>query len=580
MDLSSIFHTTIKKSVNLQGKTSLQPGQIVFGKINRLFPNQTAEVQIGNQKWIAKLEIPLSAGEKYWFQVQAGEGKLNLKVLSEGKGMGSGDAKSLAGVLIQLGLPATKENLEIIGHMVKEQIPVTKEFIAAASEWLKNLGDGSNGLETIKMAALRNIPPSGEILSSLHMLKEEKPLHLLISETLASLDSSAGKDSEEQLEKVLKSFISPSATEKAKEGLPALLREWLNSGKLDSVSLQVLQKTGFVSEKIPLNKMDSLISDAGGTDPLLLAKFEGGEKAKLLDPKTLPGEIKSFLNSLLGTDDDSSNSNKEVIHNRAEQVLKMLGADSNAVSEAERKLAVLILQLSENGKEEPEKGLAELLLKNNVPDWGQGKETAQHLKQLLSLLGYGYEKDLATLGSSQEPKRESEALKPLLIQYLNDHKATGQNEAAQQLLQRITGLQLLSSDNSPMVQYLTQVPIQFWDKTTDLTIQWSGRKQDDGKIDPNYCRVMFYLDLEKLGNTTIDMQVQNRVMRIAVSSENKAVKEVAVPFIKLLKNKLKEMEYHLSAISFDAGNEQAKEKQKGILSSYKSESYGGVDFRI
>jgi hypothetical protein len=91
---------------------------------------------------------------------------------------------------------------------------------------------------------------------------------------------------------------------------------------------------------------------------------------------------------------------------------------------------------------------------------------------------------------------------------------------------------------------------------------------------------LFYLDLEKLGNTTIDMQVQNRVMRIAVSSENKAVKEAAVPFIKPLKNKLKEMEYHLSAISFDAGNEQAKEKQKGILSSYKSESYGGVDFRI
>ncbi|NHM29777.1 hypothetical protein [Neobacillus terrae] len=574
MDLSRIFHTTIQKSVNLQGKASLQPGQIVFGKINRLFPNQTAEVQIGNQKWIAKLEIPLSAGEKYWFQVQTGEGKLNLKVLYEGNGIGSGDAKSLEGVLIQLGLPASKENLEIIGYMVKEQIPVTKEFVAAASEWLKNLDDGSNGLETIKMAALKNIPASGEILSSLHMLKEEKPLHLLISETLASLDSSAGKDSAEQLEKVLKSFISPSTVEKARDGLPILMREWLNSGKLDSASLQVLQETGFVPDKIPLNKMSLL------DNHLLLGKFESGETAELLDPKTLPGEIKNLLNSLLGTDDDSSESNKEVIHNRTVQVLKMLGADSNTVSGAERKLADLIQQISENGNEELEQGLAELLLKNNVPDWGKGKEAAHHLKQLLALLGYGYEKDLASLGSRQEPKMESDALKPLLIQYLNDHKGTGQDEAAQHLLQRITGMQLLSSDNSPMVQYLTQIPIQFWNRTTDLTIQWSGRKQDDGKIDPNYCRVLFYLDLEKLGNTTIDMQVQNRVMRIAVSSENKAIKEAAAPFIKPLKNKLKVMEYHLSAISFDYGDEQVKEKQKGILSSYKSESYGGVDFRI
>ncbi|MDP1417945.1 hypothetical protein Q8G35_05930 [Peribacillus simplex] len=49
----------------------MKNGQILFGKVNKVFPNQTAEVQISHQKMIATLDIPLRTGEKYWFQVPA-----------------------------------------------------------------------------------------------------------------------------------------------------------------------------------------------------------------------------------------------------------------------------------------------------------------------------------------------------------------------------------------------------------------------------------------------------------------------------------------------------------------------------
>ena len=49
----------------------LNEGQMFHGQIKQLFPGQMAEVQIGGQKVIAKLEVPMKAGDSYYFQVNA-----------------------------------------------------------------------------------------------------------------------------------------------------------------------------------------------------------------------------------------------------------------------------------------------------------------------------------------------------------------------------------------------------------------------------------------------------------------------------------------------------------------------------
>ena len=49
----------VSSPIEIQGTASLKNGQILFGKVNKVFPNQTAEVQIGHQKMIAALDIPL-----------------------------------------------------------------------------------------------------------------------------------------------------------------------------------------------------------------------------------------------------------------------------------------------------------------------------------------------------------------------------------------------------------------------------------------------------------------------------------------------------------------------------------------
>ena len=54
----------------------------------------------------------------------------------------------------------------------------------------------------------------------------------------------------------------------------------------------------------------------------------------------------------------------------------------------------------------------------------------------------------------------------------------------------------------------------------DATLQWNGRMKDNGKIDANYARVLFYLQMASMQETVIDMQVQNRVVTVTVFNEN------------------------------------------------------------
>ena len=47
-----------------------------------------------------------------------------------------------------------------------------------------------------------------------------------------------------------------------------------------------------------------------------------------------------------------------------------------------------------------------------------------------------------------------------------------------------------------------------------LHLEWNGRMKENGKIDSEFARIMFYLQLDTLEETVVDMQVQNRIVTI------------------------------------------------------------------
>jgi len=114
-------------------------------------------------------------------------------------------------------------------------------------------------------------------------------------------------------------------------------------------------------------------------------------------------------------------------------------------------------------------------------------------------------------------------------------------------------------------------------------MQWSGRKKKNGSIDPTYCRVLFYLQLENIRETVIDVVVQNSIMKVTILNEQASVlKIVSQSFLAQMKKKLSEAGYQISSISFEKPTSlrssilNAQEKN-GI---YETISYNGVDIKI
>lgn len=70
MNFSSFnaIQTNNSQQITANQPLTLKQDQVLHGTIKQLYPNQMAEVQVGNQKFMAKLEVPLKQGDAHFFK--------------------------------------------------------------------------------------------------------------------------------------------------------------------------------------------------------------------------------------------------------------------------------------------------------------------------------------------------------------------------------------------------------------------------------------------------------------------------------------------------------------------------------
>lgn len=610
---------------------SFQPGQIINGKVNKLFPNQTAEVVIGNQKLIAQLEAPLAANDRYWFQVQHGEGKVFLRVLQAAEGLSGDKGGSLEGVLRQLTIHPNKDHLELLRFFIKEQLPISKDGLLSSFNWLESSGRSKENYEVIKQVALKNLPLTNHTFNAVRETVHSESMNT----TLEKLFGLLGKESLSETGKQLLGVVYDiSVNEKKKlsdQAVTQLLKTWLNGSKQGESrdALAILQKVQFIStieEEVILRQVaQRIIEDSpqaknfhvnSSKDFTLIQELihthQSGKqsefttllqqllssKNKLADhhllqqlkqvknsgtpityEKTLNLVLKDWMLQQLHESDGKN------LKNVSHQLLLLLGSNTNQNQYDSLSQVLLDSKKVMTGTTQSEQALLTKIsttLASELTDWENGRFVSEHLKQLVKTLGFTHEKDVVSfLKAPDGPVNdESTTLKSLLIKYLNENPPLPLKEVSEKLLNKITGMQLLSQELGPMQQYITQVPLAFWNQTVDLTLQWSGRRQENGEIDPNYCRVLFYLELEFLNETIIDLQVQNRIINITVVNDTESIKSLASPFINVLKESLSALNYKLSSVDFEKTTTQKKQKPFLYNKIYHSSTYSGVDFRI
>lgn len=208
------------------------------------------------------------------------------------------------------------------------------------------------------------------------------------------------------------------------------------------------------------------------------------------------------------------------------------------------------------------------------------KQLQQSLINIISIKQF--ELDSVNGLTIKEVSKDLQAFREMLLVVSKEGEVGGLvKDQIDSLIQRLNGQTLLQQELGPTSQMITQIPL-FALNNTDLTIQWNGKKQENGTIDPSFCRIIFFLQLPILKETLVDVQIQNRVMTITITNYLEALKPLVIEHTSKLKKLLNEMDYHLSSIqvkSFDLpANQIHSKKQFNITSS--TGSYTGVDVKI
>lgn len=626
----SSIQPPVRNQLMSEQPLSLKQGQVFHGNIKKLYPEQTAEVQVGNQKMIAKLEVPLKAGDSHYFQVTGVKPDLQLKVVTGPLQSTSSISGQIQQLMDSLHLPKTTNMQTLVHHMVKEKIPLSKEQLLQAEQWLKNLSPQVKSAEALvaiqRMSELK-LPFTNEVFRSLISGQDKTGLHTLLDafNKVLTNDSSIPQAQRVSLEQVLKQISHPLAKELGGTIIGKMMETILSTnGSISEKTslLNVLKEVGLVPKQATVS---GFLSSSKLSNEMSRSDSQGsiGQQIKQLQLPAQPDvslklqtlQTSIQQNTLLSLDakqqiqqtiqkmeqvSPNSQDWSSLFKTLSSEVMKGFATASQTIpfqldqQNLTPKDYVLSILTSLSGTRADAKIMEQMTLVTSqssqlpimkvvnqaelaVQSGMNQKAIEQMIKQVLNDIGFSYEAKFGQ--TSANLSQMNETLKPQLVALLQDAAiAFPVREAAETLVSRMNGLQILSGENGPQHQLLMQVPLDFLGKRMDATLQWNGRMKEDGKIDSNYARIMFYLDLASLKETVIDMQVQNRVISVNIFNESDELKPYAEPFKEALKIGLSSLDYQLSGVFMKSFIKEELNTPNGLKASIMSSQ--GVDIRI
>lgn len=597
----------------------LNEGQMVHGQIKQLFPGQTAEVQIGNQKMIAKLEVPMKAGDSYYFQVSAVKPELQLKIISGPTGATEGQVRQLNSLMEAMQLPKTTEMRELLAFVINNKIPMTREGLLQVETLLQNVPATLRGeaLQAIHKMVELKLPFTESVFRSILSVESKEGLHGVIATLKGSLlsDSSIAPQTRTAIVSALDMMAKPftQATGNALLG-QALLTLLDSSQSADTrfATVQLLKNAGILPPQTSLANLSQILASFVTTEvssdgsrmpatqgqPSSAAQLEGLKALISTQTGFSPQQKEALLstvNRLIASPPTGDTANR-LIQELTQTVLKT-SAESTVTdpfrtgSGPRDQLMTLFGQVGQpavvgnlatllrNAESSDNQAIqrAVQLAEASVATAIEGKAVKEAMQTILRSLGFNYESML--LGKDADLGRLAQSLKPQLLALMQDPSVSAAvRESAEQFVGRMNGPLLTSGENGVQHQLVMQVPLDFLGKRIDATLEWNGRMKDDGKIDADFARILFYLDLHSLNKTVIDMQVQNRIVTVTVFNADRTIQTIGKPIEEKLKLGLESVGYKLSGVFFKDFAEEPKKTGNPVQGAITDSR--GVDFRI
>lgn len=606
---------------------ALKQGQVFHGTIKQLYPDQMAEIQVGNQKFIAKLEVPLKAGDAHFFQVTGTNPQTELKIVTGPMAQASTPSQQINQLLESMNLPKSAEMQQLLGHFMKAQLPISKEQMLQAEMWLKALPEGISkvdALQTIQKMIELKMPMINDVFQALMSGQKTSGMTAIMDNfaQLLAKDTTLSESLRQNLMQQVQAIAKPFEVETGSAVLARLLQSLTNSSATMNEKMQalsMLKESGILPQQATLQNWSKMneakafqpIQQAGQVIQTILATKPENARQLVEQLKSwtesqnlLTNEQKQQINQLVDRFNQLPVSKqtldvfakqmqdqllKAFTQNTADRLftqdahtlsmkdhlLSLFKQEANSPSQTEALMRNLVKNSIDSSQPFIQQVVtqAEALVQNSM----DSKAMEHALKTVLKNLGISYE---ATLGSkSADLHMIAHQLKPQLHTLLQETNIPPQmKEAAEMLMTRMNGMQLSSGENGHQHQLIMQVPLEFFGKKMDATLQWNGRMKDNGKIDANYARVLFYLQMASMQETVIDMQVQNRVVTVTVFNENSEIQSLAEPLKAALKIGLAEKNYQLSGVFIKQFDKGQTEKVGPVVEQREEQS--GVDIRV
>lgn len=607
----------------------LNEGQMIHGKIQQLYPGQLAEVQVGSHKMVAKLEVPMRAGDSYYFQVTAVQPDVQLKIISGPTSAQTNKSQQLQNLMQTMQLPKSPEMTTLLSFVLNQKIPVSREDILQAVQLLQMTpADNQQGaLVAIQKMVDLKLPLTENLFQAILGIETKDGLHATMQSLINILqsDSSIPTPMRDNILQILNQIRNPLATSTS----TALLGESLNrlldneqSPELRFSILQLLKESGIIPRTASLPNLSStltaLVAERVGlaqvpqgnlTPPQLtkitqfvseLPSITSSQKEGMMMTARTQG-MQPFAQALVQILSENAAKNPMQLAAQSSsqgstqvQSQVLTAPPNGAINQLPNQATQTLLSLLNQGEPHQDGNKMMTLLKNGeqsnratvhqlvklaestVSTAIDGKVMKETMQTIFRSLGMNYESTL--LGKEAQPERLMQALKPQLVAMLNDPAITANaREVAEQLVVRMNGSPLMSTESGVNHQLVMQLPLEFFGRKIDATLQWSGRMKEDDKIDADFARILFYLNLHSMEETVVDMQVQNRIVTVTVYNEDSTLKVLGQPLQEQLKVGLSEIGYTLSGVFF---KEFMNHEQESKPVETKEALEGGLDFRI
>lgn len=193
-----------------------------------------------------------------------------------------------------------------------------------------------------------------------------------------------------------------------------------------------------------------------------------------------------------------------------------------------------------------------------------------------------------TASAPQQGAAVGESLKSALLQLLQaDGVPHALREAAQQLVQHVTGQQLLlASDRQAPFSHITLfVPLVTPEGKQTAAVHIQSRQSKQGELDAGNCRLWFDLNMKVLGRTLVDVQVVDNAVALHIHHADERLGEWMDGLRDEAEEALEQIGYQLSAFRTlplpekrsDAASVPSSEIS---MDDYAAKPYKGVDMKI